>query len=209
MLLQNELKQQINEQRNREARLKEEAKKPLGQDFKMDKSAESDIDAMKGVLDFLKNWNDEDTEGTPAPTTDNVVGIDKDVMFGVDNLAPTSISQDQIERARQKSEQLQRQGITKGAGTSAESSADSDDIMASIAASLAAEDVNSSKSKASPKAMPEADLSDVGLPQDILATLGDVSEKPTFTKAQRKRKVRQWVRNMALYCLMVKYPQSR
>ncbi|TFH29571.1 MAG: hypothetical protein E4G98_03600 [Promethearchaeota archaeon] len=96
-----ELQKEIEANRDRDFRKKQEAKAPLSADFQMDKSNSTDKSAMEGVLSFLKEWGGED-ELLP-PTANNIVGIDKDVMFGMDSLAPTPISPAQISQAQHKS----------------------------------------------------------------------------------------------------------
>ncbi|MHA1519488.1 MAG: roadblock/LC7 domain-containing protein [Promethearchaeota archaeon] len=96
-----ELKKEIEANRDRDFRMKQEAKAPLSADFKMDKSNETDKTAMEGVLSFLKEWGGEDE--TSLPNENNIVGIDDDVMFGLDNLAPTPITPSQITQAQPKS----------------------------------------------------------------------------------------------------------
>jgi predicted regulator of Ras-like GTPase activity (Roadblock/LC7/MglB family) len=176
------LKSQITEQREREQRIKEEAKRPLGEDFKTDKSVSSDMEAMKGVLDFLKNWNDEDSGGAPAASAENIVGIDQDLLFTADTYAPKPISDDQIQMARSKSEELQLKGITKGAGTSAED----EDLISAIAADMAKSPENKPKAQAAPSRSSDLDLNAVGLPQDILSTLDEISGQAPESKVNQK-----------------------
>jgi hypothetical protein len=93
-----QLQKEIEAQKERERLEREKATAPIAANFKMDKSASADMDAMKGVLDFLKDWGDD--EGMKGPSQDNIVGIDKDLMFGMDDLAPQPISQAQISAAQ-------------------------------------------------------------------------------------------------------------
>ncbi|MHA1672987.1 MAG: roadblock/LC7 domain-containing protein [Promethearchaeota archaeon] len=94
-----ELQKEIEANRDRDFRKKQEAKAPLTAGFQMDKTNETDKSAMEGVLSFLKEWGGED--GAITPNENNIVGIDNDVMFGTDNLAPTPISPTQLSQAQQ------------------------------------------------------------------------------------------------------------
>lgn len=94
-----ELQKEIEANRDRDFRKKQEAKAPLTAGFQMDKTNETDKSAMEGVLSFLKEWGGED--GAITPNENNIVGIDNDVMFGMDNLAPTPISPTQLSQAQQ------------------------------------------------------------------------------------------------------------
>ncbi len=96
-----ELQKEIDAERDREERLKREAKAPIAKDFKMDKDTSDDIKAMEGVLSFLKDWGSDET--APGPNEQNIVSIDKDMMFGLDDLAPEPISQEQISSAQEVS----------------------------------------------------------------------------------------------------------
>ncbi len=95
------LQKEIEAEKDREERKKLEAKAPMAKDFKMDKDKSDDIAAMEGVLSFLKDWGGEEEEN--KPDDNNIVSIDEDLMFGLDDLAPQPISQDQISSAQQSS----------------------------------------------------------------------------------------------------------
>ncbi|MHA1765691.1 MAG: roadblock/LC7 domain-containing protein [Promethearchaeota archaeon] len=96
-----ELQKEIDAERDREERLRREAKTPIAKDFKMDKDTSDDIKAMEGVLSFLKDWGSDET--TPGPNEQNIVSIDKDMMFGLGDMAPEPISQEQISSAQEVS----------------------------------------------------------------------------------------------------------
>ena len=93
------LQKEIEAEKDREERKKLEAKAPMAKDFKMDKDKSDDIAAMEGVLSFLKDWGGEEEEN--KPDEQNIVSIDQDLMFGLDDLAPQPIGQDQISSAQQ------------------------------------------------------------------------------------------------------------
>jgi predicted regulator of Ras-like GTPase activity (Roadblock/LC7/MglB family) len=93
------LQKEIEAEKDREERKKLEAKAPMAKDFKMDKDKSDDLSAMEGVLSFLKDWSGEEEEN--KPDDQNIVSIDKDLMFDLDDLAPQPISQDQISSAQQ------------------------------------------------------------------------------------------------------------
>ena len=95
------LQKEIEAEKDREERKKLEAKAPMAKDFKMDKDKSDDIAAMEGVLSFLKDWGGEEEEN--KPDSQNIVSIDEDLMFGLDDLAPQPISQDQISSVQQSS----------------------------------------------------------------------------------------------------------
>ena len=94
------LQKEIKAERNREERKKLESKAPMAKDFKMDKKKSDDISAMEGVLSFLKDWGGKEEEEN-KPNDQNIVSIDDDLMFGLDDLAPQPIGQDQISSAQQ------------------------------------------------------------------------------------------------------------
>ncbi|WP_457557575.1 roadblock/LC7 domain-containing protein [Candidatus Harpocratesius sp.] len=96
-----ELRKEIEANRDRDFRLKQEARTPLAESFQMDKSNDTDKKAMEGVLAFLNQWGGE--EETPA-SPNNIVSIDNDLMIGLnnlDNLAPKPISQEQVQQAQE------------------------------------------------------------------------------------------------------------
>jgi len=93
------LQKEIEAEKDREERKKLEAKAPMAKDFKMDKDKSDDLSAMEGVLRFLKDWGGEEDEEN-KPDDQNIVSIDKDLMFELDDLAPQPISQDQISSAQ-------------------------------------------------------------------------------------------------------------
>jgi len=111
------LQKEIEAEKDREERKKAEAKAPMAKDFKMDKTKSDDIAAMEGVLSFLKDWGGEEEEN--KPDNQNIISIDKDLMFGLDDLEPQPISQDQISSAQQTS-------------TSSETAGDDVDILALV-----------------------------------------------------------------------------
>ncbi|MCF2141105.1 MAG: roadblock/LC7 domain-containing protein [Candidatus Lokiarchaeota archaeon] len=95
-----ELRKEIEANRDRDFRLKQEARTPLAESFQMDKSNDTDKKAMEGVLAFLNEWGGE--EETPA-SSNNIVSIDNDLMIGLnnlDNLAPKPISPEQVQQAQ-------------------------------------------------------------------------------------------------------------
>ncbi|MHA1646545.1 MAG: roadblock/LC7 domain-containing protein, partial [Promethearchaeota archaeon] len=98
------LKTEIEANRKREERLRTEANASLTKDFKMDKDSTQDMEAMEQVLGFLKDWEGEEVI---KPDQDNIIGIDQDLMFGMDDLAPTPISKDQISKAQHTSANLE------------------------------------------------------------------------------------------------------
>jgi len=112
------LQKEIEAEKDREERKKLEAKAPMAKDFKMDKTKSDDIAAMEGVLSFLKDWGGEEEEEN-KPDEQNIVSIDQDMMFGLDDLEPQTISQDQISSAQQTS-------------TSSETAGDDIDILALV-----------------------------------------------------------------------------
>lgn len=99
------LQKEIEAEKGREERKMIEAKAPMAKDFKMDKDKTDDIQAMEGVLSFLKDWGGEEEEN--KPDNQNIVSIDRDLMFGIDDLAPQPISQDQISSTQQTSTGLE------------------------------------------------------------------------------------------------------
>jgi len=99
------LQKEIEAEKDREERKKLEAKAPMAKDFKMDKDKSDDISAMEGVLSFLSDWGGEAEEN--KPDNQNIVSIDKDLMFDLDNLEPEPISQEQISSAQQLSPNLE------------------------------------------------------------------------------------------------------
>ncbi|MHA1511295.1 MAG: roadblock/LC7 domain-containing protein [Promethearchaeota archaeon] len=111
------LQKEIEAEKDREERKKLEAKAPMAKDFKMDKDKSDDIAAMEGVLSFLKAWGGEEEEN--KPDNQNIVSIDSDLVFEIDNLAPQPINQDQISSAQQTS-------------TSSETAGDDIDLLALV-----------------------------------------------------------------------------
>ncbi len=99
------LQKEIEAEKDREERKKEEAKAPMAKDFKMDKDKSDDLSAMKGVLSFLSDWGGEEEEN--KPNDQNIVSIDEDLMFDLDDLAPQPINQEQISTAQQTSTNLE------------------------------------------------------------------------------------------------------
>ncbi len=93
-----ELKREIEASRDRDFRLKQEARTSLTESFQMDKSNDTDKEAMEGVLEFLKEWGGEE-EKTPSPN--NIIKIDNDLMIGRENLSPQPISTNQINEVQQ------------------------------------------------------------------------------------------------------------
>ena len=104
------LQKEIEAEKDREERKKEEAKAPMAKDFKMDKDKSDDLSAMEGVLSFLSDWGGEEEEN--KPDNQNIVAIDKDLMFDLDNLGPEPISQEQISSAQQSSTNLETAGAS-------------------------------------------------------------------------------------------------
>ena len=102
------LQKEIEAEKDREERKKEEAKAPMAKDFKMDKDKSDDISAMEGVLSFLKDWGGEEEEN--KPDDQNIVSIDSDLVFELDDLEPQPISQDQISSAQQTSTNVETEG---------------------------------------------------------------------------------------------------
>ncbi len=148
------LQKEIEAEKNREERLRLESKAPMAKDFKMDKDKSNDIAAMEGVLSFLKDWGGEEEEN--KPDEQNIVSIDGDLMFDLDDIAPQPISQDQISSAQQSS-------------PSAESAATAEDILALV-------DNQPTTST----------TSDEGLPDDILSALNEISETTGITVVSSK-----------------------
>ncbi len=99
-----ELKKEIKAQKERAKKEEKKDIDELTKDFAMDKSADDDIKAMEGVLGFLQDWSSEEGEEPAAESQGDVVGLDQDMTFGLEgggaSLAPTSISQEDIEKAR-------------------------------------------------------------------------------------------------------------
>src|SRR6056297_3625837 len=99
-----ELKKEIKAQKERAKKEEKKDIDELTKDFAMDKSADDDIKAMEGVLGFLQDWSSEEGEEPAAENQGDVVGLDQDMTFGLEgggaSLAPTSISQEDIEKAR-------------------------------------------------------------------------------------------------------------
>jgi predicted regulator of Ras-like GTPase activity (Roadblock/LC7/MglB family) len=139
------LQKEIEAQKDRERKMKEEAAKPLAASFKMDKNVQSDMDAMKGVLDFLKDWGD-DGGTTAAPDQNNIVGIDKDLLFEMDDLAPQPITADQMSQAQ-----------------------------TGAAASIPLPATSTSPIPITTAPTPSTNDLDIGLPPEILATLDELS----------------------------------
>jgi predicted regulator of Ras-like GTPase activity (Roadblock/LC7/MglB family) len=168
--LTDELRKEIEAERDREKKLAEAAKAPLAADFKIDKSNTKDIEAMQGVLEFLNDWGD-DSENKPA-SANNIVGIDDDMMFGMGDLAPEPITQSQISTAQNAVvEETADEGLP-------------DDILAAL------DDI--ADNAGSPPAITSSEVpevsDDVGLPDDILAALDDIAETAsTMPKAKKKK----------------------
>ncbi len=171
-----ELKKEIDANYEREARLRAEAKAPIAANFSMDKNSSADMEAMEGVLDFLKDWGEE--EGTPAITQsqNNVVGIDNDMMFKMGNFGPTSISQDQINEAKNVATSLTKKSkkvssdeesledIFAALDHIAESTVSSNPMTGSNASNLTISTKNATK------------MENQRLPEDILATLDGITD---------------------------------
>ncbi len=205
-----ELKKEIEANRDRDLRIHQEAKASLADNFKMDKTQNQDIEAMEGVLDFLKDWGDE--ELAPQPNQNNIVGIDQDMMFGMDDLAPTPITPDLITKAQDVS--LNSQDEEKSGSISPEiqpqthapvisdSEEDNlDDILAAL------DDISESTPSLEPTTpaqpiSPEPTFSvqktpsiqeEVGgLPDDILAALDDIADlaaSPVKSTKSKKKEV--------------------
>jgi hypothetical protein len=168
-----QLQKEIIAQKEREQKLKDEAQMTSAKDFKMDKSTDADIAAMKGVLDFLKDWGDEDG-AAPKPTADNIIGIDNDLLFGLDNMAPAPINQDQIARAREVSADLPEVLPEREISTL--------DLTENINSSFS-EDQQMVKGGETSNATVVDEFSGVGLPPEILATLGEISNSSSVAKS--------------------------
>lgn len=111
-----ELQREIEASRDRDFRLQQQAHAPLAESFQMDKSNETDKQAMESVLEFLKEWGGE--EEKPA-TPNNIIGIDNDLMVGLDDLAPQPITPDQITQSQQPGSQTPPSQRLTPAGSSA------------------------------------------------------------------------------------------
>ena len=200
------LKKEIEANRERDQRIQQEAKASLAANFKMDKNTNQDMEAMEGVLDFLKDWSDD--ELAPSPNKNNIVGIDQDMMFGMDDLAPTPITQDQISKAQtvnennlpdsqfSESEDDILGDIAKMASgmrpqqpvsTKQEYSEEEnlDDILAALdgisESSLSPEPISTTQSVNLEPVVEEnrsapIDDENIGLPDDILAALDDIAD---------------------------------
>ncbi len=168
------LHREITANQDREQRIKEEAKAPLAGNFKSDKNVSNDMQAMEGVLDFLKDWGEE--AEAPAPSKDNIIGIDQDLMFGTEgaeSFEPAPISQEQIATAQEAS-------ITPP--TTSESKADEipEDVFAAL----------DQIAEATPSVAPAQPSNEDSLPDDILAALDDVLIS-TGVAAPKKREKKE------------------
>jgi predicted regulator of Ras-like GTPase activity (Roadblock/LC7/MglB family) len=189
-----ELKSEIELNNRREARLKQEAKAPLAANFKMDKNTSQDMEAMEGVLQFLQDWGGEESTQTPA-STNNIVGIDKDLMFGMEgmeSLEPQPISQDQISQAQhpQFNENVPATSSQPDApfGNELEDIANLADELQGIGqketqqVGIASEKIESTS--------PTSSSSEEGLPEDILAVLDDIAQETTAPKTPKVSQVK-------------------
>jgi len=195
-----ELKKEIEVARDRDSSSRAEAKAPLAQNFQIDKSQQADMDAMKGVLAFLKDWSEEDGATEVKPTKDNIVGIDKDLLFGMDNIAPQPISSDQLVQARTQVEELKSTETPAGENPIDEIPLD---VLSSIMGNAApapqkpatpstpsvAQKTTAIKSTAPAANVPKDEFADVGLPLDILSTLDQISESTKTTPSAAQKEV--------------------
>lgn len=172
------LQREISANQDREQRLQEEAKAPFAGNFKSDKNVSNDMQAMEGVLDFLKDWGEE--AEAPTPSKDNIVGIDQDLMFGTggaESFEPVPISQDQMAAA---------QDLSGSSSVSPENTGDEipEDVFAAL----------DQIAEATPAAQstPSQPLNEDSLPDDILAALDDVliSTGVAAPKKREKKDIR-------------------
>lgn len=153
-----QLKKEIEANRDRDFLKKQQSRVSLSDSFVMDKNQEKDKEAMEGVLSFLKDWGGE--EGETPTSSNNIVGIDNDVMFGMDDLAPTPISQDQISQAKSITT-TEEQPVSSGSTKS-----DMEDIFAAL------DSFSSSSSTSTPPAQPSSDSNEENV-DDILSVLDE------------------------------------
>ncbi|UYP48194.1 hypothetical protein NEF87_004479 [Candidatus Lokiarchaeum ossiferum] len=212
------LKKEIEANRDRDQRIQQEAKANLSENFEMDKSTNQDMAAMEGVLDFLKDWSDEDV--AVSPNENNIVGIDQDMMFDMDDLAPTPITKDQISQAQTVNDNnmLENQfseseddilgDIAKMASDMQPPKPDSaklgyteeenlDDILAALdgisESSLSSDPTSTIQPESSEIATEEKSIKPVeesneGLPDDILAALDDIADMVATPSTSAKSK---------------------
>ena len=131
------LQKEINANQDREQRLKEEAKAPIGENFKSDKNASNDMQAMQGVLSFLSDWGDE--ADAPTPSENNIVSIDQDLMFGtggMDSLDPVPITPDQLTAAVNQAVPINDPSMATIEPSISMDSAETDEISEDIFAAL-------------------------------------------------------------------------
>lgn len=183
-----ELKKEIAFANDREASKRAESKAPLAQNFQMDKSQQQDMDAMKGVLAFLKDWSEEDGATEAKPSKDNIVGIDQDLLFGMDNIAPQPISNDEITKARTHVEEIKATESPAGENPIDEIPLD---VLSSIMGTAAPtpQQPSTTAQATKPAAVPKDEFADVGLPLDILSTLDQISDSTKTTPSAAQREV--------------------
>ena len=168
------LQREINANQDREQRLQEESKASLSANFKSDKNVSNDMQAMEGVLDFLKDWGEE--AEAPAPSKDNIIGIDQDLMFGTagaESFEPVPISQEQIATAQEAS-------ITQPITSESKADEIPDDVFAAL----------DQIAEATPSVAPAQPSNEDSLPDDILAALDDVLIS-TGVAAPKKREKKE------------------
>ncbi len=211
-----ELKHEIEANRNRDRKIQEEMNAPLAENFQMDKNTSEDMEAMKGVLSFLDEWGGEE-EADSLKNEQNIIGIDKDLTFDFGDLEPEPISQEAIQQA---------QNIQTTPTQTAPSAPSEDSILddlSKLADELAGPSVDSTPTPIDkeepldlisrvekPISIPETqdskgteDLT-IGIPDDILAALdtieasGSVSES-TVKKPKTKQKTHRYPYGIPLY----------
>ena len=178
------LQKEISANLEREQRIHEQTKAPLGENFISDKSASNDMQAMEGVLDFLKDWGEE--AEAPTPSKDNIIGIDQDLMFGTDgaeSFEPVSISQDQMAAAQEAS---------RSPAISSDSKTDeiSEDIFAAldqIAEATPTTPIAPTHSSTPSGAITQPSQEE-SLPDDILAALDDVLTSTGISTPKKREK---------------------
>ena len=202
-----ELKSEITANYRREERLRQEAQAPLAENFKMDKNTSQDMEAMEGVLQFLQDWGGDESTQTPA-STNNIIGIDQDLMFDMEGLEPQPISQDQISQAQHPQYTESQESIPS---TSSESDTtfggeleDIDNLAEELQGIGQKEIKAEDQIRPTPPSQPieiasekiEATSStssstEEGLPEDILAVLDDIAQETTTPKAPQVSKAKQ------------------
>jgi predicted regulator of Ras-like GTPase activity (Roadblock/LC7/MglB family) len=76
-----QLKAELNAAKNKVV----DDKKTASEMFETDKSASQDMDAMKDVLSFLNDWGGDDVPKNASDVESGIVGIDADLMIGVES----------------------------------------------------------------------------------------------------------------------------